>query len=109
MQSRRLGNQYDAGGESALRYGLALGLRAQASDKGLHIGRAAVVHNLVTCWVRHHAGIFQSSEHRDQVVLGELQREEVLANQNVVVLNTPKGVPVGFPRKELASGSGPRR
>lgn len=58
-------------------------------------------------WIGDNAGILQGDEYIDQIALAQLQGEEMLADFDIVILDTAQGVAIGLARKELAAGSGP--
>ena len=86
VKGRRLGNQLYAARKLNGRVRLAGGLDPQTCRQLLNVSRAAIVHNLGIGGIRNDAGIRQRRQHLHQVVLGQAQGEEVLADHDIVVV-----------------------
>jgi len=93
IQIGRLRDEQDATGQWGHHGRFALGCLSKALHQFLDVGWSSVVHNLKFCRVCYDTRIRQRLQHDDDIGLIEFQREEMLADQNVIVRYAPQRVP----------------
>ncbi|AAQ57850.1 hypothetical protein CV_0171 [Chromobacterium violaceum ATCC 12472] len=109
LQRGGLGDQRDAAGQPADLRRRAGGQLAQLADRGLDVGRSAVLDDLRVARIGHRAGVGQALQHRQHVGAAQFQGKEVLADFHIVVLDTAQGVAVAGARVLRVAGGRPRR